>query len=208
MAAIHPVHHRNRRVGLYAALFALAMLGVGYAAVPLYRLFCQATGFNGTPKRITEAEAAALKPTGKTISIRFDANTDRGMPWMFRPGQTTQTVPVGERRMAIFEARNDSDRPITGKASYNIEPEQAAAYFTKVQCFCFTEQTLAPHQQVSMPVIFYVDPKIANDPDASDVGQITLSYTFHEVSGSDVAAAEALQPRPAAKALDHPRTGG
>ncbi len=180
--SLHPHAQRNRRVGLYAALFALAMLGVGYAAVPLYRLFCQATGYNGTPKRITEAEAATIKADGKTISIRFDANTDRGMRWMFRPQQTTQTVPIGERRMAIFEARNDSDKPITGQASYNIEPEQAAPYFTKVQCFCFTQQTLAPHQQVSMPVIFYVDPKIAQDPDASDVGQITLSYTFHEVA--------------------------
>jgi cytochrome c oxidase assembly protein subunit 11 len=209
MAAFHPVEHRNKRVGLYAALMALAMLGVGYAAVPLYRLFCQTTGFNGTPKRISEAEAAALKPTGQTISIRFDANTDRGMPWMFRPGQTTQTVPVGERRMAIFEARNDSNRPITGQASYNIEPEQAAPYFTKVQCFCFTQQTLAPHQQVSMPVIFYVDPKIAQDPNASDVGQITLSYTFHEVAGADVPGTIALRPTAAAaKPLDRPRTGG
>ena len=181
MTTIHTHHHtRNRRVALYTLVLAAAMLGLGYASVPLYRLFCQATGYNGTPKRISEAEAQAIKADGKTISIRFDANTDRGMPWMFRPQQTTQSVPIGERRMAIFEARNDSDHAITGRASYNIEPEQAAPYFTKVQCFCFTEQTLAAHQQVSMPVIFYVDPKIAQDPDAADVGQITLSYTFHE----------------------------
>jgi cytochrome c oxidase assembly protein subunit 11 len=156
------------------------MVGVAYAAVPLYRIFCQQTGFAGTPARATEAEAAQIRATGQTIEIRFDANTDRGMPWMFRPEQSVITVPLGERRLALFRARNDSDRPITGRASYNIEPEQAAKFFNKVQCFCFTEQTLAPHQEVSMPVIFYVDPKITRDPDAHDVDQITLSYTFHE----------------------------
>jgi cytochrome c oxidase assembly protein subunit 11 len=171
---------RNKRVGAIFVVLALAMLGLGYAAVPLYRIFCQQTGFNGTPTRATEAQAAAVKVTGQTIEVRFDANIDRGLPWMFKPEQTVVTVPMGERRLALFRARNDSDRPIVGQASYNIEPEQAAKYFNKVQCFCFTQQKLAPHQEVSMPVIFYVDPKIAQDPDAKDVGQITLSYTFHE----------------------------
>jgi cytochrome c oxidase assembly protein subunit 11 len=173
----------NKRVGAIFAGFALCMLGVGYAAVPLYRIFCQKTGFAGTPARATEAEAAAVKATGQTIQIRFDANIDRGMPWMFKPEQTIITVPLGERRLALFRARNDSDHAITGQASYNIEPEQAASFFNKVQCFCFTQQKLAPHQEVSMPVIFYVDPKIAQDPDAKDVGQITLSYTFHKSAG-------------------------
>ena len=178
------VAHRNRRVAGTALLLALAMLGLGYASVPLYRMFCQVTGYGGTPARASEAQADMVAVTGKTISIRFDANIDRGMPWMFRPEQTTETVPLGGRRLALFRARNDSDRPITGQASYNIEPEQAARYFNKVQCFCFTEQTLQPHQEIPMPVQFYVDPKIADDPDTRDVEQITLSYTFHELAGS------------------------
>jgi cytochrome c oxidase assembly protein subunit 11 len=171
---------RNRRVGAIFVGVALAMLGLGYAAVPMYRIFCQATGFNGTPARATEAEAAQVKATGETMEVRFDANVDPGMHWMFTPEQSLITIPMGERRLALFRARNDTDRTIIGQASYNIEPEQAAKYFNKIQCFCFTQQTLAPHQEVSMPVVFYVDPKIKQDPDASDVGQITLSYTFHE----------------------------
>ncbi len=171
---------RNRKVGAIFVGVALAMLGLGYAAVPMYRIFCQKTGFNGTPARATEAEAAAVKVSGQTIQIRFDANVDRGMPWKFTPEQSIITIPLGERRLALFRARNDSDRTIVGQASYNIEPEQAASFFNKVQCFCFTQQTLAPHQEVTMPVIFYVDPKITKDEDAHDVGQITLSYTFHE----------------------------
>jgi cytochrome c oxidase assembly protein subunit 11 len=171
---------RNRRIGLIALAFAAGMVGLGYAAVPLYRIFCQKTGFAGTPARATEAEAAQVKATGQTIEIRFDANTDPNLPWTFTPEKTVVTVPMGERRLALFRARNNSDHTITGQASYNIEPEQAAAYFNKVQCFCFTQQTLGPHQEVSMPVIFYVDPKITKDLDANDVDQITLSYTFHE----------------------------
>jgi cytochrome c oxidase assembly protein subunit 11 len=171
---------RNRRVGLSALVFAAGMVGLGYAAVPLYRIFCQQTGFAGTPARATEADAEQVKATGQKIEIRFDANIDRGMPWTFTPEQSVISVPLGERRLALFRARNNSDHTITGRASYNIEPEQAASFFNKVQCFCFTEQTLAPHQEVSMPVIFYVDPKITKDADAHDVDQITLSYTFHE----------------------------
>jgi|SRR5579871_4601096 len=172
--------NRNKRVGLMVTALALGMLGLGYAAVPLYRIFCQQTGFNGTPARSTEAEAATVKANGQTIEVRFDANIDRNLLWMFKPEQSVVTIPMGERRLALFRARNDSDRTIVGQASYNIEPEQAARYFHKVQCFCFTQQTLAPHQEVSMPVIFYVDPAISKDPDNDGVGQITLSYTFHE----------------------------
>jgi cytochrome c oxidase assembly protein subunit 11 len=174
---------RNLRVAMLALLGALAMLGLGFASVPLYRMFCQVTGLGGTTQRVTEAEAAKVTPLARTISIRFDANVDRNLPWMFKPDRVTQTVPIGARRLAIFRARNDSDQPVTGQASFNVEPEQAGAFFNKVQCFCFTEQVLQPGQEVSMPVIFYVDPKIADDPDARDVEQITLSYTFHTVAG-------------------------
>lgn len=172
---------RNVRVGLYAGLFALAMLGMGYAAVPLYEMFCQVTGFGGTTQRATEGEALAAEAKGvaATRSIRFDANVDADLPWTFRPEQVTQTVRVGQRSMAFYYARNNSDIPVTGTASFNVTPVQTGQYFNKVQCFCFTEQTLQPGQEVVMPVLFFVDPAIERDPNAAPVEQITLSYTFH-----------------------------
>jgi cytochrome c oxidase assembly protein subunit 11 len=171
----------NRRVAMLAAGGALAMLGLGYAAVPLYRLFCQATGFGGTPMRASEAQAASVKAVGRMISIRFDGNVDPGMGWQFAPEQVTQKVVIGQRSLAVFTAENTSDREITGAASYNIAPDEAARYFNKVQCFCFTLQKLAPHQKIRMPVSFYVDPKILEDKDVKQLQQITLSYTFHPV---------------------------
>jgi len=175
-------HRRNRRIGWGMLGVALAMLGLGYAAVPLYRIFCQKTGYGGTPARASEAEAGAVHAlAGKTMSIRFDSNVEAGMPWAFAPEANTATAGLGLRKLAFFDAENLTDRPITGRASYNIEPESAAPYFTKVQCFCFTLQTLAPHQKVRMPVVYYVDPRIASDPENADVHQITLSYTFHVV---------------------------
>ena len=175
---------RNRRTMLFALLAALGMLGLGFASVPLYRLFCQVTGFAGTTQRATEADADvaarfADSAGATTYSIRFDANTERDMPWDFRPLQRTDTVTIGQRDMAIFVARNNSSVPITGTATFNVEPEQAGAYFNKIQCFCFTEQTLQPGQEVRMPVLYYVDPKALDDPNMDEVEQITLSYTFH-----------------------------
>jgi cytochrome c oxidase assembly protein subunit 11 len=176
---------RNRKVGLYALLGALAMLGLGYAAVPLYDLFCKVTGFGGTTQRATEEQAdlaarIAASAGGKTVSIRFDASTAGNMPWTFAPERTTDTVSIGARDLAFYTARNDSGVPVTGTATFNVEPEQVGKYFHKVQCFCFTEQTLQPGQEVRMPVLFYVDPAILNDPNAQNVQQITLSYTFHK----------------------------
>ena len=144
--------NRNRKTGLIALAGALAMLGVGYASVPLYRLFCQVTGFGGTTQRVSEAEAGRVALSDSTMSIRFDANVDRGMPWQFRPEQPTASARLGERRMAIYVARNTSDQPVTGVASFNVVPETAGKYFNKVHCFCFNEQTLAPGQEVRMPV--------------------------------------------------------
>jgi cytochrome c oxidase assembly protein subunit 11 len=176
---------RNRKVGLYALLGALAMLGLGYAAVPLYDLFCRVTGFGGTTQRATEAEATVAERIASsagagTISVRFDASTAVDMPWTFAPELTRDTVAIGARDLAFYTARNDSQVPITGTATFNVEPEQVGKYFNKVQCFCFTEQTLAPGQEVRMPVLFFVDPAILDDPNARDVQQITLSYTFHK----------------------------
>ena len=172
---------RNLRVGAMALLAAVAMLGLGFAAVPLYRMFCQVTGFNGTTQRATLAQAAKVKVVGDTISVRFDANVDPDMPWTFYPEKQTQKIRFGERSLAFFIARNNTDKPITGQASYNVEPDQAALYFNKIQCFCFTQQTLQPHQEVRMPVIYYVDPKFLKDENAKDVEQVTLSYTFHKL---------------------------
>ena len=172
---------RNRRVALIAGAFALAMLGLGFAAVPLYRLFCQVTGFGGTTQRVGEAQAATIEPVaGKSIVIRFDGNVARGLAWDFGPDEVTRTIPIGERSMTTFHARNKAARAITGAATFNVTPQQAGKYFTKIQCFCFTQQTLKPGEDVRMPVIFYVDPKILADPDAKDVEEITLSYTFNE----------------------------
>lgn len=184
MASVPHPQRSNARIGIYAALFALGMLGMGFAAVPLYRLFCQVTGFGGTTQRASEGEAlaaerAGAKAAGARISVRFDANIDADLPWTFRPEQVTQTVKLGQRQMAFYYARNNSDRPITGQASFNVTPEQTGGYFNKVQCFCFTEQTLQPGQEVVMPVLFFVDPAIRQDSDAAPVEQITLSYTFH-----------------------------
>ena len=176
---------RNLKVAGYAFLGACAMLGLGYASVPLYRIFCQVTGFGGTTQVASDSEAASAqsRATGEMISVRFDGNIDRGLGWKFRPEQTTQDVRMGERHMAFFIAKNETTRPITGQASYNVEPEQAGYYFNKIQCFCFTEQTLQPGEEVRMPVIYYVDPAALDDPNMDSVEQITLSYTFHEKKG-------------------------
>jgi cytochrome c oxidase assembly protein subunit 11 len=164
-----------------AVLVAAAMLALGFAAVPLYRIFCQVTGLGGTTQRATESEAAAAAQsiTGEKISIRFDASMDRGLPWEFRPEQVTETVTIGQRSMAFYVARNNSAVPVTGQASFNVEPAQAGPYFNKIECFCFTEQTLQPGEEVRMPVLYYIDPKALEDDNMKGVQQITLSYTFH-----------------------------
>ncbi len=198
MATVPPTLHdadtgrRNLRVGLIAFMGAVFMLGLGYASVPLYRLFCQVTGFGGTTMVASQSQAAraATLATGQTISIRFDATTAGDMPWTFRPSQSTDTVTIGQRDIATYVAKNESSRPITGMATFNVTPVQAGQYFNKIQCFCFTEQTLQPGQEVTMPVLYYVDPAMLDDPNMRGVEQITLSYTFHR-------AADPVNPAPA-----------
>lgn len=182
--SVPSLERRNRRTMLWAFGAALAMLALGFAAVPLYRLFCQVTGFGGTTQVATENEAdlaAQMAASGgvRDISIRFDANTGLDMPWRFEPVQATDRIAIGQRDMAIYRARNNSTETITGTATFNVEPEQAGVYFNKIQCFCFTEQTLRPGQEVRMPVIYFVDPAMLDDPNMAGVQQITLSYTFH-----------------------------
>lgn len=185
---------KNRKVAAFAATIALAMLGLGYASVPLYRLFCQVTGFGGTTQRASEAEAAGVQVAAGNISVRFDANVDHSVPWRFTPEQRTQEMRIGARKMAFYRAQNLSDKPITGVASFNVVPEAAGKYFKKIQCFCFNRQTLAPGQVVDMPVIYFVDPAIKSDPDAADIQQITLSYTFHKVEEGGAKALDRAGP--------------
>jgi cytochrome c oxidase assembly protein subunit 11 len=183
-AALDLAARRNRKVASLATFGALAMLSLGFASVPLYRMFCQATGFGGTTMRASEAQAAAVKATARPITVRFDGNVTSGLPWQFRPEQVTQDGHIGERKMAFYTAKNTSNRPIVGRAIFNVTPEQTGAYFHKIQCFCFNEQRLEPGEEVRMPVIYYVDPEMLNDPNARDVPEITLSYTFMEAADS------------------------
>lgn len=171
---------RNRRAAAIAALIALAMVALGFASVPLYRMFCQVTGLNGTTSRVTEAELPKQASTD-TVVVRFDSNTQPNLPWAFRPEKPMQQVRIGERNMAFFIAQNLGKHPITGRATFNVQPDQAGLYFKKIQCFCFTEQTLQPGERVRMPVIFFVDPELRKDQDSKDIQQITLSYTFYPV---------------------------
>ena len=171
--------HKNRRVAAYASGVAIAMLGLAYASVPLYALFCQATGFGGTTQR---ADAAPEQASEQTISIRFDANTAGSLGWSFHAEQVTMMVKVGEQNMAHYRATNISDRELTGTAIFNVTPVSAGAYFNKIQCFCFTEQTLKPGETADLPVVFFVDPAILDDPDTKSIREITLSYTFYPVN--------------------------
>jgi cytochrome c oxidase assembly protein subunit 11 len=153
------------------------MTGLAFASVPLYRMFCQVTGLNGTTQRGLQAPGAV----GGQIRVDFDANTNARLPWRFAPEQASQTVAIGARTMAFFDATNRAAQPVTGTATFNVTPDQAGKYFTKIECFCFTQQTLKPGETVRMPVIYFVDPKIRDDPDARDIDTITLSYTFYPV---------------------------
>jgi cytochrome c oxidase assembly protein subunit 11 len=178
----------NRRTGLWAAVLVLAMIGLAFASVPLYRMFCQVTGFGGTTGR---AEAAAVPGAdqlralgGRTIKIRFDSNLAPGMAWRFAPVDRETTIKIGEKRLGFFTASNLQATPSTGRAVFNVSPDVAGAYFRKIECFCFTEQTLAGGETVKMPVTYFIDPAILDDPDARKIDEITLSYTFFPVDNS------------------------
>jgi cytochrome c oxidase assembly protein subunit 11 len=170
---------RKTRTALLMGLLVCTMTGLAFASVPLYRVFCQVTGFAGTTQRASADEVPG--DSGRMISVRFDANTSSALPWRFAAVDTRRNVAVGARNIALYTARNLSDRAVTGTATFNVTPSQAGQYFTKVQCFCFTEQRLAPGQEVSMPVVFFVDPRIMDDPAARNISEITLSYTFYPV---------------------------
>ncbi|MDF1856207.1 cytochrome c oxidase assembly protein [Pseudooceanicola sp.] len=177
-------------VGTVVIMGALA-----WASVPFYNWFCRVTGFGGITNT---ADAGSDVILDQTIKIRFDANTAPGMPWQFKPVQRDMVLRIGETGLAFYEAYNPTDQVVAGSASYNVAPYEAGNFFTKIDCFCFTEQVLQPHERVEMPVTFYVDPEIVTDRDAKYVHRITLSYTFYQTDlpeGS--AAAPDTSDRPA-----------
>jgi cytochrome c oxidase assembly protein subunit 11 len=168
---------RNTRTALRMAFLALAMLGLAFASVPLYRAFCQLTGFDGTPLRADSAPGAVAGQIG----VRFDANINSALPWKFEPVQETVRIAPGAKTQIFYRATNLTARTTTGQAVFNVSPEIAAPYFSKIECFCFSEQTLKGGQSVDMPVVFFVDPGIMKDPDTRNIDEITLSYTFYPV---------------------------
>jgi cytochrome c oxidase assembly protein subunit 11 len=167
---------RHNIVALSLAGLVAAMVGLSFAAVPLYRIFCQATAYDGTPQR---ADKGADQVLDRTVTIRFDGNVAPELPWSFVPVERTMQVKIGETALAFFKATNKSNSPVTGSAIFNVSPERAGLYFTKIECFCFTQQTLAAGASADMPVTFFVDPKFAEDEDTKNIAEITLSYTFY-----------------------------
>lgn len=172
---LSPQAKRNRKVGLMCAAGFVVMVGAAFASVPLYKAFCQVTGFDGT---IRKAEAAPEQVLDRKLTIRFDANI-RELPWTFTAEQTTQQVRIGQTGLAFFKVTNNGDKPITGRAVYNVVPESAGAYFQKLECFCFSDQTIPAGETIEFPVVYFVDPKFAEDFETKGKGEVTLSYTFY-----------------------------
>ncbi|SMC89060.1 cytochrome c oxidase assembly protein [Primorskyibacter flagellatus] len=185
--------NRQNKTAVQLVGVVVVMGALAWASVPFYNWFCRVTGFGGVTNVATAAGADILD---QTIKIRFDASTDRDMPWEFKPMQRTMTLRIGEEGLAFYEAYNPTDKPIAGQASYNVAPYSAGNFFYKIECFCFTEQVLQPGERVEMPVNFYVDPEIVDDRDAKHTNHITLSYTFHQIDLPEQAQA-ALEDGPA-----------
>lgn len=182
---------RNAKVAVICAFTFFFMIGAAFAAVPIYRMFCQVTGFDGATRR---ASTAADQVLGRTLTIRFDANV-RDLPWTFTAEQTSQEAKIGETKIAFFKVTNNSDKPVTGRAIFNVVPEQAGPYFQKLQCFCFSDQTIAAGATVDMPVLYYVDPKYADDINTKGKPEVTLSYTFFPTTAKQAQAAPSGAPK-------------
>jgi cytochrome c oxidase assembly protein subunit 11 len=189
-----PQQRRNRNLGIGVAAVFFGMIGAAYASVPLYQAFCQATGYDGT---ISRASKAPDKVLASQITMHFDVNV-RDLPWDFSAEQTTQPLKLGETKVAIFKVTNHSDKPVTGRAVFNVVPEQSALYLHKLSCFCFSDQTIAPHATVEMPVLYFVDPKYATDFETKNQKDVTLSYTFYP----------AVDAKPKTAAAGSPKTAG
>jgi cytochrome c oxidase assembly protein subunit 11 len=202
-------NRRNLIVGWTVCAMICLMVGMSFAAVPLYRLFCAATGYGGTPRI---GLAAAPGGNGQTIRVRFNADVDPGLPWKFAPDQVEAKLRLGDEQVAFYRASNLSSHPVSGMALYNVTPEKVGKYFHKTACFCFNRQTLAAEQTMEFPVSFWVDPAIRDDPNTGDVKVITLSYTFfHSLddaakSGALARAGPHVAPISAAEAPSKART--
>lgn len=168
---------RNARLAWGLVVLVGGMLGLAYASVPLYEMFCRVTGFGGTP---VVAQAGERPVVDRQVAVRFDSNVDSNLPWRFQPVQREVKVRLGEEKLVFFRATNVSQRPIVGTATFNVTPEPAGPWFNKVQCFCFTEQLLKPGESVDMPVVFFVDPEMDKDRRYDNIRTVTLSYTFFE----------------------------
>lgn len=185
---------RKLNLGLTAAacvVFVASMVGASFAAVPLYRIFCQVTGYDGTPQR---ADAAPAKTLDRIVTVRFDANIGNGLGWSFRPLQRSVKVKLGEIGKVSFVAENRMGEPSTGQAVFNVTPDDVGAYFSKIACFCFTDQTLAAGQSAELPVTFFVDPAMSENPDLATTDTITLSYTFYPATPPPKPVAAATVP--------------
>ncbi len=180
---------RNRWMGAGLAAVVVGMVGLSFAAIPLYKLFCSVTGYGGTPKI---GLAAAPGATARMVTVRFNADTNPNLPWKFAPEQSAVKLPLGDEQIAFYTARNLASTPVTGIAVYNVTPDKVGKYFHKTACFCFNEQTLAAGQQMQFPLSFWVDPAMGDDPSTADVRTITLSYTFFR-SLDDAAKTGALE---------------
>ena len=195
----------NAGIGLICLTVFVAMVGMAFASVPLYRAFCQATGFYGTARRAT---SGATTVSSRTVTVRFDTNV-RGLSWRFEPVQPSQTMHLGENKLAFFRATNTGDKPVTGRAIYNVTPLPAGPYFSKLECFCFKNQTLAPGETVEFPVVYFVDPRYGTNADTAGTPEITLSYTFFPaVTGPRVSSNQGSAASAAASPLGGSRRAG
>ncbi|MBO6719009.1 MAG: cytochrome c oxidase assembly protein [Rhizobiaceae bacterium] len=179
----------NGTVALACGAFIVGMVGVSYAAVPLYQLFCQVTGYGGTTQRVEQFSDTVLD---RTITVRFDANTANGLPWEFGPKQRDVTMKIGETVQVAYAAKNIFGKPTSGRSSFNVTPQSAGSYFMKVECFCFTDTELAPGEEMEMPVVFFVDPAIVDAPEFKNINTLTLSYTFYPIDSSSSEAKESV----------------
>jgi cytochrome c oxidase assembly protein subunit 11 len=178
----------NRRVALMAGAVFVAMVGLSFAAAPLYTMFCKATGYGGTTQKATAAPKQVL---AQTVQVRFDTNVAPGSPLEFIPDAHTKTVRLGETALVFFRITNPTDKPVKAVATYNVVPEQTGLYFKKLECFCFQQRTFAPKETIELPVVFFVDPAMVESRDARDVGEITLSYTYFDAGAREVKTATA-----------------
>ena len=186
------LQQKVRRTALTCVGVAVGMVGLAYASVPLYDLFCRVTGFNGTP--IVRASNTS-DVADRIVSVRFDANVSPSLPWRFSPEKPEVKVKLGETTTVYYKVTNTGDKPSTGVATYNVQPDLAGTYFSKLECFCFTEQTLQPGETIESAVVFYIDPRLVEDRDVKDISSITLSYTYFPSKGGQPVA-EAVTPSP------------